>query len=104
MLLSIINWLPSSLLLWCFQQVAILQRGRENRTHSNKFELESLLRDLASSDNPGATITTLQAEPFKGINGEVRGGDRLQTTHAYHSSCCVALPCPALPCPAASSS
>ena len=38
--------------------------------------LQKCLCELASSENPGATVSALQAEPCKDANGEVWGGDQ----------------------------
>ena len=40
-------------------------------------ELAALLHTLASNDNPGATVTTLQEEPFKNVHGGVRSESAL---------------------------
>ena len=49
-------------------------------------ELAALLRTVASTENPGATITALQGEPFKDIGGKVRAGARPGSRPAYRSS------------------
>lgn len=52
-------------------------------TYSSK-ELEALPLTLASTENAGATVTTLPTAPFKGADGEVRQRTVLAVARLVH--------------------
>lgn len=54
-------------------QVQILHKGFDNETQAMEHaqRLAAFLRQLASSEKPGCSITTLQTEPFKDAEGQV---------------------------------
>jgi hypothetical protein len=54
-------------------------------------ELAALLHTLASNENPGATVTTMQAEPFKAVNNGKVGLGTAACSRCFHPAACCRL-------------